>query len=180
VTDVHERRLRARLARVEALHRGATTTGEREAAAKARQRLLARLEEVRANDPVARFCAEHLSELAEAPLPPPPPELVPEESELLLALARWETGDWTPERLHAWACEVVDQVTFPDDPREAGACVGEVLLQLAALHHVPLRPSDVPRIRRFVRQRDWDDWFALLTEAATRAGERRARVRRVG
>lgn len=175
VIDVHERRLRARLARVEALHRGATTTGEREAAAKARQRLLARLEEVRANDPVARFCAEHLSELAEAPLPPPPPERVPEESELLVALARWESGDWTPERLHAWACDLVDQVTFPDDPREPGACVGEVLLQLAALHRVPLGPDDVPRIRRFVRERDWDGWFALLSEAA----RRRARARRV-
>ena len=173
--DVHERRLRQRLARVEALHRGATTSGEREAAAKARQRILARIDEVRANDPIARFCAEHLSELAETPLPPPPPELVPDASELLLALARWETGDWTAERLYAWACDVVDQVTFPDDPGSSGACVGEVLLQLAALHHIELRPSDVPRIRRFVRDRGWEDWFALLTEAAGR----RARLRRV-
>ena len=175
LTDVHERRLRARLARVEALHRGATTAGEREAASRARQRLLTRIEELRANDPIARFCAEHLSELAEAPLPPSPPEPVLDISELLHALARWEMGDWSGEQLHAWACDVVDQVTFPDDPESSGACVGEVLLQLAALHHIELRPNDVPRIRRFVRHRGWDDWFALLTEAAGR----RARLRRV-
>lgn len=174
--DASERRLRARLQRVEALHRGATTLGEREAAARARQRLLARIDDLRANDPIARFCAEHLSELGVESPPPPPPDPGVGERELLDALALWELGDWTADRLHEWACAAVDRATLALDPDAADAAVGEVLLQLAALHHVELRPTDVPRIRRFVRERVWADWFALLADAAARG----ARLRRAG
>jgi hypothetical protein len=40
-----------KLRRIEALHAGATTPGERDAAANARQRILARLAELAAADP---------------------------------------------------------------------------------------------------------------------------------
>ncbi|MEZ4234779.1 MAG: hypothetical protein R3F59_01160 [Myxococcota bacterium] len=171
---VDERTLRARLQRVEALHDGATTPGEREAAHRARHRLLERLAEVRANDPVARFCAEHVAALAVAPEPPPPPERLPDARTLLGLLARWEAGELDGWRLCAWAERVVDRVDLPDDPLEPGATVAEVLLQLSALRHVDLQPGDVPRIRRFLRDGDWNAWFALVADAAARTRRKRA------
>jgi hypothetical protein len=168
-TDEH--RIRRRLERVEALHRGATTRGEREAAARARDRLLQHLHQVRADDPIARFCAEHVAELGVAPAPPPPPEHLPNDAELLRVLARWEMGEWDGHEVQEWAEELVDRVYLPDDPEAEGTVVAEVLLQLAAWPRV-LRPVDVPRIRRFLRDRDWSAWFALVEE---RVAERRAR-----
>lgn len=163
-----ERGLHQRLQRVEALHRGATTPGEREAAARARERLLAHIHQVRADDPIARFCAEHVAELGVAPAPPPPPEPLPDARELLGLLARWEAGDVDTDWVCSWAQEQVDRGVFPDDPTDDGAAVAEVVLQLAALEHVRLRPRDVPRIRRFVRDRDWDAWFQVVADAAAR------------
>lgn len=163
-----ERGIRARLARVEALHKGATTPGEREAAARARERLLSHLQRVRDDDPIAQFCAQHVAELGVAPAPPLPPERLPDERALLGILARWEAGDLDEDRVCAWAQRHVDRTVLPDDPRADGAAVAEVLLQLAALEHVQLRPSDVPRIRRFVRDRDWTAWFRVVADAAAR------------
>jgi hypothetical protein len=169
-----ERRIRLRLERVEALHRGATTHGEREAAARARDRLLQHLDRVRADDPIARFCAEHVAELGVAPAPPPPPDPAPDQDTVLLVLARWEMGEWSRHQVQAWAEETVDRVVLPDDPSADGTVLAEVLLQLAALLHVRLRRSDVPRIRRFVRDHDWEAWFSLIEDAARR--DRRVRV----
>lgn len=166
MATVTEHRLRERLARIEALHEGATTPGEREAARKAGERLMERIVRLRADDPVVRFCREHLAALGVAPRRPPPPTRLPSEERVLTILARWEAGDWSAARVHRWACRLVDRVTMPDDPGRAP--IAEVLLQLAALHHVRLRPKDVPRIRRFLRDRDWTAWFDLVAGAASR------------
>lgn len=163
-----ESRLRERLSRVEALHRGATTPGEREAAARARERLVARIVQVRDSDPVARFCAEHVAALGVPPNRPPPPEALPTEREVLGVLARWEAGDWTRGQVHRWASRVVDRVTLPEGAHDEGARVAEVLLQLAALHHVDLRAEDVPHVRRFLRCGDWEAWFLHVAGAAAR------------
>lgn len=166
--SVDERQIRARLARVEALHRGATTPGEREAAARARERLLTHLVEMRANDPIARFCAEDVAEYVAVPDPPPPPEILPDVRTILSVLARWEVGGWTSDEVWAWAERLVDRVVLPDDPEAEEAPVAEVLLQLSSLEYVDLRPTDVPRIRRFLRDRDWGAWFSLVADAAAR------------
>ncbi len=50
-----EAKLRERLARIEALFAGATTEGERVAAAEARRRIQVRLESVQASDPPVEF-----------------------------------------------------------------------------------------------------------------------------
>lgn len=163
-----ERKIEERLARVEALHRGATTPGEREAAARARERLLEHLAAVRGDDEIARFCAEHVAELAVAPAPPPPPDPVPDVAAVLGVLARWEGGDWTTEDVREWAEEVVDRVVFGDDDP-----VGEVTMQLAGLPRAGLRPRHVPGIRRFLRDGDLAAWFALLAQAME---ERRPRT----
>jgi hypothetical protein len=174
--SVDERTIRARLARVEALHRGATTPGEREAAVRARERLLHRLAMVRASDPVAQFCAEHVAALGVAPAPPPPPELLPDVRTLLGILVRWESGELDSARLSDWAQRIVDRAVLPDDPHHPLAIVAEVLLQLTDLRHVQLRPTDVPRIRRFLRDRDWTAWFSLVADAAARTRPVRARA----
>lgn len=163
-----ERRLRERLERVEALHERATTPGEKEAARKAGERLLKRLEKVRADDPIGRFCRAHLAALGVAPRRPPPPPPLPSGRAVLNVLARWECGDWSRHRVHRWASRVVDRVTLPDHPDDTRACRSEVLLQLAALHHVDLRDTDVPGIRRFLRTGNWSAWFDLVAMAAAR------------
>lgn len=168
VATTDERRLRARLARVEALHRGATTPGEREAAAKARNRLLGRIDQVRQNDPIARECAEYVADLGVAPAPPPPPELMPSEEEVRTVLLYWEMGDLHRDEVCAWAAGLVDRVVMPTEADEQDAPLAEVLLQLAALDHIQLRPTDVPLIRRFLRNRDWGAWFDLIAAAAAR------------
>lgn len=167
-----ERKIQERLARVEAVHRGATTPGERHAAARARERLLQHLAKMRDDDEIARFCAEHVAELGVAPAPPPPPAPVPDTHTVLGVLARWEAGDWTMEQVRAWAEEVVDRVEFADDL--VLLPVAEVAMQLAGLPRVGLRPRHVPGIRRFLRDHDLQAWFALLAEAMA---ERRTAAR---
>ncbi len=174
MATLDEDRLRRRLSRVEALHRGATTPGEREAAARARERLVARIVKVRQADPVARFCAEHVAALGVPPLRPEPPEAVPTAREVLSVLARWEAGDWTRSEVHKWACRIVDRVTLPEGAHDHGARVAEVLLQLAALHLVELSAADVPHARRFLRVGDWQAWFRHVAAAARRRRARRA------
>lgn len=167
-----ERKIEERLARVEALHRGATTPGEREAAARARDRLLNHLAAVRGDDEIARFCAEHVAELAVAPAPPPPPEPIPDLYAVLAVLARWEAGDWSASDVREWAEEIVDRVEFPDDP--VLVPIAEVTMQLAGLPRVGLRPRHIPGIRRFLRDGDLGAWFVLLAEAMV---ERRSATR---
>jgi hypothetical protein len=168
MATVSEHSLRLRLARVRALERGATTPGEREAAARARERLEARLVKVRMDDPVARFVAAHVAALGVRPAKSPPPVRLPSERDLLRILTLWERREVSWRKVKAWASRIVDRVVLPTDPDHEGACVSEVLLQLAMMHRVALRPADVPRIRRFLHDRDWSAWFSLLAEAAER------------
>ncbi|MFT4624890.1 MAG: hypothetical protein ACI8PZ_003556 [Myxococcota bacterium] len=176
MTRRSERDLRARLAKVEALHAGATTDGEREAAARARQRLLTRLATLRRDDPVARFVADHVASLAVPPTRAAPPARMPSVREVLGVLAMWESGDLTAASVQAWAELVVDRVDLPDAADHPAAVRAEVALQLAALHRIRLTPTDVPRVRRFVRSDGssdaWTRWFDLLSEVARRRRRR--------
>jgi hypothetical protein len=156
-------RLRQRLDRVEALHRGATTAGERTAAARARDRIAARIDQLRSDDPVAAFVRAHLQSLVVAPASPPePPAALPTDEQILALLALWEAGEWHWRDIHAWATIQVDSVDLPLGPEDEGVARAEVLLQLAMLHRVDLRTSDVPAIRRVLRERDWAEWFRLV------------------
>ena len=95
-------RLQRRLDRVEALHRGATTAGERTAAARARDRIAARIDQLRSDDPVALFVRAHLQSLMVAPTTPPePPAALPTEEQILALLALWESGEWHWRDVHA-------------------------------------------------------------------------------
>lgn len=166
---VNEVRLRERLARVEALERGATTPGERTAAAAARERLSARLAQVVALDPVRRFVRAHVAALGVPGRVPEPPAHIPSEREVARVLVRWESGDLTRQDVEAWAERIVDTVVLPTESDHEQACLAEVLLQLAMLHRVAIDVSDVPAIRRFLRRRDWAGWFDTV-EAAARRG----------
>ncbi|MBX2800110.1 MAG: hypothetical protein KTR31_20700 [Myxococcales bacterium] len=168
MATVTESSLRKRLARVVALERGATTPGERQAAARARERLMARIAHVRASDPVARFVAAHVAALGVRPPKPEPPATLPTEQEVVAALLRWKAGDWTDDDLQSWAETIVDRVVLPAEAHHDGACIAEVLLQLAMLHRVALDPRDVSAIRRFLRTRDWAGWFDLVATASER------------
>ena len=162
-----ERRLRERLARVEALHRGATTDGEREAAAKALERVALKIVEVRSKDEVARFCAAHVASLGV-----PGRRNVdqggraPTAAEIRAMLLAWTRGDVSRRRVRAWAQKICDRVVFPADPMADGACRGELLLQLADLDRIGLTPADVPAMLAFLDHRDWHAWFELLATAA--------------
>ncbi len=163
-----ERRIRDRLARVEALERGATTEGERSAAAAARQRVLARLARIRAADPVAAFVAAHLGSLGVPGDVPEPPAHLPDEAEIARVLRQWKAGDLDRHDVEAWAEAISDRVVLPTEADHPLACIGEVLLQLAMLHRVALDVRDVPAILSFLEDRDWRTWFAVLERAARR------------
>jgi hypothetical protein len=166
VGTIDERRLRARLARVEALYRRAGTPGEKAAAAEARERLERHLDRLRAEDPVATFVRDHLAELGVPGAPPPPPGRVPDADELLAWLDAWERGGRSAREVASWAAEVVDRVELPADPASVGAIVGEVLLQLSS-QAVP-HPGLIDAARRFLRTGDWSDWFALVARLSPR------------
>ncbi len=170
---VSERTLRARLARVEALERGATTPGERSAASAARQRLVARIARVRSQDPVVQFVNAHIDSLGvhEGGRPPPPPEL-PSTDDIRLVLQRWAEDDWHRRDVQAWAEDIVDRVVLPTDAAHPDAPVGEVLMQLAMLHRVPMQPADADAIVEFLETHDWQGWFAFVAEASARRRRR--------
>jgi hypothetical protein len=161
-----ERGLRARLARVEALHRRATTPGERAAAGRARERLVEHLVRLRADDPVVAFVREHLAELLVDEAPPPPPARLPSAEQVTLVLREWERGTRTSVEVAEWAAEQVDVVDLPADPRARGAVIGEVLLQLSA----SARPSPglIPAVEAFLASEDWAAWFAVVAREAVR------------
>ncbi len=168
MATVTEKTLRQRLARVRALERGATTPGERTAAARARERLMARIVEIRSKDPVARFVAAHVASLGVRPARPAPPERLPTERELVAVLVAWRDGDWDRDEVAAWAGRLVDRVVLPERSDAPDAAIAEVLLQLAMLHRVALGPDDAGAIRRFLKDRDWGAWFSLVANASMR------------
>lgn len=154
--------LRRKLRRIEALLAGATTAGEREAAARARERVLQRMPP------------------GESPLPPPgdgftelpwaaPGARLPDRAVLLRVLAEWRAGARDAASVTLWAARVVDEQVLPDLPPEhPDAPLVEVLLVLAALRRPSLRPADLKAIRAFLRehpqgwQAAWAAWFAHL------------------
>ncbi len=158
-----------RLQRVQALHDGATTPGERAAAAEAKKRLMQRLHAVRKADPVARFVEGHVRTLGISRPPEPPAVELPTRRQVSAMLAAWEEGSCTDARIRDWAARLVGAVDLPSHPDAVGACRAEVLLQLAMLERVPLSPRDVPAVRRFLRTRDWGEWFALVARASALA-----------
>jgi len=166
---VTERTLRARLARVEALERGATTPGERTAASAARRRLVARIARVRSQDPVVQFVNAHIDSLGirEGGRPPPPPSL-PSVDEVRRVLREWASDEWHRHDVQAWAEAIVDRVVLPTDPAHPDAPVGEVLMQLAMLHRVRLQPHEMEPVHDFLRNGDWQAWFAFVAEASAR------------
>ena len=154
---------------MQALHDGATTPGERAAAAQALQRLARRLEALRADDPVARFVAGHVRMLSVPRAPEPPAAELPDARAMASMLASWEEGAVSDRRVQRWAERLVAAVDLPSHPEHEGACRAEVLLQLAMLDRVPLTRADVPAIRRFLRTRDWSAWFERLAEVCALA-----------
>lgn len=177
MTRSDERRLHTRLARVVALREGATTPGEREAAANAEARLRERLAASRREDPVARSCAEEVASLGvEGPLPEPEPDLA--DVDVLWVLALYERGALPLDELRRWALDLVDAVVFPDHPAHPLAPLGEVLLQLSTVDRFPLLPSDVPRVREFLSTGDWRRWFETVAHVAGRSPRSCSRVAR--
>lgn len=163
-TDLHRK-----LLAIEALHDGATTEGERLAAAQARERVLCRLVKLglvrRAGVHAAfRHAAalgpeEVLVEAAEAELPT--------TEDLLAVLAGWRLGLRSRREVGRWAAALCDRLLLPcvevHDPRAARV---EVLLQLAAMRRQPLLPADIPAIEAFLcaepGQAAWTAWFQWL------------------
>lgn len=163
--------LRRKLLRIEALLAGATTDGEREAAARARERVLRRLNQRPPPPPPA----EGFTELPWAA----PGASLPSREVLARVLAEWRAGERDADSVTRWAARVIDELVLPDLPPEhPDAARVEVLLVLAALHpgprrlgsrgRNPLRPGDLRPIRAFLRdqRRDWraawGAWFAHL------------------
>lgn len=183
---MEEHDLHRKLLAVEALHDGATTEGERLAAAQARERLLQRLA---ARGLLRRAGVHHAFEQA-ARLAPEDAEVLVEASEaelpstedLLLVLAAWRLGLRSRREVCAWASGLCDRLLLPvvpvDDPRAARV---EVLLQLAAMRRLPLRAAHIPAIEAFLQAEPgpaaWQAWFHLLGEAATAARSRGPRSR---
>lgn len=173
MATVTERSLRERLARVEALERGATTEGERTAASAARRRLVARIAKLRGQDPVVQFVNAHLGSLGipHVHRPPPPPSL-PSADEIRLVLRRWADDEWHHRDVQAWAEDIVDRVVLPTDANHPDAVVGEVMLQLAMLHRVRLQPHNLEPLHEFLATGDWQAWFAFVADQSSRRRHR--------
>ncbi|NOY25523.1 MAG: hypothetical protein GXP62_06580 [Oligoflexia bacterium] len=184
---MEEHALRRKLQAIKALHDGATTAGERAAAAQARDRVFLRLLKLglvrRASvHAVFRHAAglggTHLGAGQSSdeldPLIDPIEVSLPSCEDLLLVLAAWRMGLRSRADVRAWAARLCDQLLLPSvdihDPRAARV---EVLLQLAAMESQPLDPVDAPAIERFLRaepgETAWAEWFSWLSSLDWRA-----------
>ena len=162
-----QRRLRA----IEALIEGATTDGERQAAEKAKARLVARLD---ADDDARKACG---------PWGWQPPDAawvdVPCERMVRGWLTSWAAGDTTTKELQKRASFYVDKVVLPlYDPSDVRSIPIELLLQLSSMKRQPLSPDDVPELLHFLdapegAEAAWAAWFAFLED---RFGTPRRRV----
>ncbi len=161
-----QRRLRA----VEALIEGATTEGERQAAEKARARLVARLD------------ADEDARKVVGPWGWQPPDEalvdVPCGERIRGWLLSWAAGDITTVELQKLAAFYVDKVVLPlYDPSDARSTPIELLLQLS-MKRQPLTPDDVPDLLHFLdapegAEAAWAAWFVFLED---RFGAPRRRV----
>ncbi len=178
--------LRRKLRAIEALHDGATTEGERLAAAEARDRVARRLVQVtgvRRLHVHACFRAAAGLGADEAPVLDDDPGVeLPTVAELLAVLAAWRMELRTAREVERWACRLCDQLLLPSvdvhDPRAARV---EVLLQLAAMKRQPLGRADIDAIEAFLLaepgEAAWQAWFSWLAGIdwdARRQARRRA------
>ena len=161
-----QRRLRA----VEALIEGATTEGERQAAEKARARIVARLD---ADEDARKACGPWGWQ-------PPDAALVDVPCGQMVRgwLLSWAAGDIRTKELQKLAGFYVDKVVLPlYDPSDVRSTPIELLLQLS-MKRQPLTPDDVPELLRFLDAPDgaeaaWAEWFVFLED---RFGAPRRRV----
>ena len=157
-----EQALLRKLRLVGALHDGATTDGERAAAAKAMRRVAKKLVEARARDTMRLGAKVHVASLGVEPETVEEERVeLPDDRELVIRLGWWRDGHWHRAELNAWAAHIVDRVVLPADPHAPGARCGEVLLQLLD-PAVQLYPADVHAMQEFVHIGDWAAWFELL------------------
>jgi hypothetical protein len=174
-----------RIRRVEALHAGATTEGERTAAARARARLVERLG---GDVPSGRIDAPE--EIRFDPLAPPPgahldtPLRMPTHRTLASKIEAWGRGDLTSAELQAWAWRFVDGMLLPDLPAsDVDSIRVEVILQLSSLEDQPLWIDDVPALAAFLRtpkrdvEKGWTEWFRYV-ESVDWHARRRVRTGR--
>lgn len=177
---MEENALRRKLLAIEALHEGATTEGERVAAAQARERVVARLLRLglvrRASVHAVFRHAAGLGDLDDSPDPlvEEAQAELPTSEDLLMVLAAWRMELRTRHEVGEWAAHLCDRLLLPSvdvhDPRAARV---EVLLQLAAMVRQPLVTDDIPVIEAFLRaepgQQAWADWFAWLASVDWKA-----------
>ena len=159
-----------RIRRVEALHAGATTEGERTAAARARARLVERLG---GDVPSGRL--EPAEEIRFDPLAPPPGAhldtrlQMPTARTLVSKVQAWAKGELAGSELQAWAWRFVDGMLLPDLPAsDVDSIRVEVILQLSSLEDRPLWIDDAQALLAFLRtptrsaEKGWADWFQYV------------------
>jgi len=125
-----------KLAAVETLEGAPGSESERQAAALARRRLEARIEELEATVPPSCFAEEMVLGHHVRPWTRTAPERevrVPTRAEAALKIDAWRRGDAPLEAVSRWAAAFVDAVVLPNLPADDPASVvPEVLLVLAA------------------------------------------------
>ena len=163
-------RIVRRLRQVIALRDRAATEGEREAADRARLRLLERLGRMPEVDPGhSRVVVGGMG-----PLPESHPEVsFPEEAELREILLAWERGAVDRRQLARWAGWLVDKLVLPEvPPDDPAALQTEIILQLAIRRRCPIRVEDVPAILGFLEMAPregllaWLEWLGEQAQAA--------------
>lgn len=158
----------AKLRRVEALHAGATTDGEREAASRARARLVDRLG---GDVPSGRLAPPPTID----PLAPPPGASLdtglrmPMHKTIIKKVTAWQQGEMTDVQLERWARRYVDRMLLPDlPPDHIDSIRVEMVLQLSSLTRQPLLTDDVPAMVAFLStkkrqvEEGWRAWFTYI------------------
>ncbi len=180
-----EPNLRRKLLAIEALHEGATTDGERAAAAEARERVARRLVAVTGMRRLhVHACFRAAAGMAPEPVADPLVQVSPElptVADLLTVLSAWRMDLRTRTEVGRWAAGLCDRLLLPSvdvhDPRAARV---EVLLQLASMRRQPLCLDDIPAIEAFLLaepgEAAWRDWFDHLAHIDWDARRRRKRA----
>lgn len=182
---VDRNKLIARLYRIEALVKGATTPGERVAATTARSKVV---EKLLANPcPVQRDVLEDLAEAAldadplsdeatDELMPDDPFVQLPTVAELRRVLQDWLDGERESDDVADWASDYVDKLVLPsypsDDPRSIPI---EVLMQLSCLPRQELMGEDIAELMAFLGGAEgdagaaWERWFGHLEQVDWRS-----------
>lgn len=94
-----------------------------------------------------------------------PPETPPPDAAAVLGWLRaLRDGDRPPEEAIAWAEATLARHLFPTpEEDDAGARLGEAVMQLSMLDRVPLTDHQLHTLCAFVAgQRSWSAWMAAL------------------